>query len=138
MIGIILIAHAHIARETKVAVEHILGAQNAFEAVDIPNSDASKAEQRNFDTLIAKLDQGQGVLVLVDLFGATPCNIASGAEENRMLEVVAGFNVPAVIKAITLRQKHISLKELAKASIASGQQYMCLGSDIKHAGLSRP
>ena len=134
MIGIVLVAHAHIATETKVAVEHILGVQPLFGVIDIANSDASSEEQDKYAQLIASHNKGDGVLVMVDLFGATPCNIASGNSPEESIEVVAGFNVPAVIKAVTLRHQEITLHALAQASIASGKQYMRLASDGK--GLS--
>ncbi|MDX8386957.1 MAG: PTS system fructose subfamily IIA component [Ghiorsea sp.] len=128
MIGIVLVAHAHIATETKAAVEHILGKQELFAVIDIANSDASRAEQDKYSQLIMSHDQGEGVLVLVDLFGATPWNIAAGRPPRSFVEVIAGFNVPAVIKAITLRKQNVNLQELAQASITSGQQYMRLVS----------
>ena len=126
MIGIILISHAHIASETKFAVEHILGKQDFFETIDIPNSDSLTDEQLSFDTLLESVDHGEGVLVMVDLFGATPCKLVLEAKRPEGIEVIAGFNVPAVIKAISFRQSSESLRELAKTSVSSGQQYLQL------------
>ena len=124
MIGIILISHAHIASETKSAVEHILGKQGYFETVDIPNSDVLSGEQDRFNLLLESVNNGHGVLVMVDLFGATPCNFVLEASEPNHIEVVVGFNLPAVIKAITLRQDVTELKTLAALSVRSGQQYL--------------
>jgi len=128
MIGIVLIAHAHIARETKVVVEHVLGVQQGFEVVDVPDSDVSEAAYAKLQSLLVTMDSGQGVLVMVDLFGATPCNIATEASQAVASEVavISGFNVPAVIKAISLRQHDMGLQTLATQTIAAGQQYMCL------------
>jgi len=126
MIGIILISHAHIASETKVAVEHILGKQDFFETIDIPNSDGLTVEQLHFDRLLESVDSGQGVLVMVDLFGATPCKLVLEVNRSEGIEVIAGFNVPAVIKASSLRQGMENLQELARASVSSGQQYLQL------------
>jgi len=132
VIAVVLIAHAHIARETKLAVEHILGAQCAFEAIDIPDSSMSKEEQTRLQQLMKAMDMGQGVLLMVDLLGATPCNITFGVpSSDGDVAVVAGFSLPAVIKAITLRQENITLQVLAATSIASGKQYMCLASDVQ-------
>jgi len=130
MIGIILISHAHIASETKIAVEHILGKQDFFETIDIPNSDGLTGEQLHFDTLLESVDNGDGVLVMVDLFGATPCKLVLEANRSEGIEVIAGFNVPAVVKAITFRQSADNLLELAKTSATSGQQYLQLMTNI--------
>lgn len=132
MIGIILIAHAHIATETKEVVEHILGQQVALDVVDIANSDFSNQEQQQYELLLASANKDHGVLVMVDLFGATPCNIALKTENAANIVVVAGFNIPAVIKAITRREEGLSLKELAVASIEAGKQYMRVVSDDDH------
>ncbi len=131
MIGIVLISHAKIATETKSAVEHILGRQQAFVAVDMPSSEASDLERQSFKALVAATDMGQGVLLMVDLFGATPSNIALSLLQADKVEVVAGFNLPSVIKAVTLRDTGPSLLELAKNTVAAGQQYICLGSDFQ-------
>ena len=131
MIGIVLISHAKLATETKSAVEHILGQQTSFEAVNMPSSEASKEDQESFKLLVESVDVGQGVLVMVDLFGATPCNIALSLLEADKVEVVAGFNLPCVIKAVTQRDTGVSLLELAKTSVTAGQQYICLGSDFQ-------
>ncbi len=131
MIGIILISHAHIASEMKAAVEHILGEQLFFEAVDIPNSNASAGEEEHFKSLLARMQGEHGVLVMADLYGATPCNIAVEAfqtSQSEMLNVIAGFNMPAVIKALTCRVQGLSLEDLAQASLDAGRQYLCLSS----------
>ncbi len=131
MIGIVLISHARMASETKNALEHVLGTQTSIEAVDVSNFEFSKEDQEKFKALVATADQGQGVLVMADLFGSTPCNIALSLLQQDKVEVVAGFNLPCVIKAATLREKDISLVELAKTTISAGQQYICLGSDFQ-------
>lgn len=131
MIGIILISHAHMASEMKAAVEHILGEQLFFEAVDIPNSNASATEEKLFKTLLANMQDGHGVLVMADLFGATPCNIAMEALQTSQgvgIDVIAGFNMPAVIKAVTCRAQDLSLADLAQTSLDAGRQYLCLSS----------
>ena len=129
MIGILLISHAHIASETVAAVEHILGKQTGLKAMDMPNSDVLCHEQEHFNQLLASVDGGQGVLVMVDLFGATPCNVVLDSVQPISIEVVAGFNVPAVIKAVSLRNDTCNLRELAQASVKSGQQYLQLTND---------
>ena len=130
MIGLILISHAHVASETKAAVEHILGCQPLFEAVDIPDSDATCEQRKSFSELVKETNLGQGVLVMADVFGGTPCNIALTELKDQHVEVMSGFNLPAVIKAISLRCEHVSLDVLTQECVLAGQQYICKGSDL--------
>lgn len=132
MIGVILIAHARLASETKAAVTYILQEQVSFEAIDVTNSDEAITQTQVFsDVLEIMLAQCDGVLVMVDIFGATPCNIALNriAQANQCvnIEMIAGFNLPCVIKTM-LERKHASLEDLARLSLDSGQKYMRLGS----------
>jgi len=132
LIGVILIAHARLASETKAAVEYILREQVAFEAIDVTNSDEAITQTQAFsDVLKIMLTQCDGVLVMVDIFGATPCNIAMNrivqADKCANIEMIAGFNLPCVIKTM-LERKHASLEDLARLSLDSGQKYMRLGS----------
>ncbi|MDQ6988335.1 MAG: PTS sugar transporter subunit IIA [Mariprofundaceae bacterium] len=129
MIGLILISHAHIASETKIAAEHILGPQPLFETVDIPDSDATQEQQKKFTALIQATDLGQGVLIMADVFGGTPCNMALESLAANKVEVISGFNMPAVIKALTLRCEDVDLELLVQECMIAGQQYICKGSD---------
>ena len=132
MIGIILIAHAHIASETKTAVEYILKQQPVFAAVDVTNSDEVGLQKQTFSDVLQQMSQScDGVLVMADIFGATPCNIAMdmiahvGVEVD--IELIAGFNLPCVIKTI-LEREHVCLADLAQLGLDAGQKYMRLGS----------
>ncbi len=132
MIGIILIAHAKIASETKAGVEYILKEQPYFSAIDVVNSDdATGAEQTFIQRLDDMAEHCDGVLVLADIFGATPCNLAMrsivASSSATPIELVAGFNLPSVLKAM-LEREQASLTELAHASLDAGQKYMRLGS----------
>ncbi len=132
MIGMILIAHAKIASETKAAVEYILKEQLYFSAVDVVDSDdASQAEHAFAQHLDAMARHCDGVLVLADIFGATPCNLAMrnivASSSSTPIELVAGFNLPSVLKAMLSREQ-MGLAELAHASLDAGQKYMRLGS----------
>ncbi|MDX8395248.1 MAG: PTS system fructose subfamily IIA component [Mariprofundaceae bacterium] len=129
MIGIIIIGHGHIASETLLAVEHVLGKQSLVATLDVLNSDQTSVSHHELNTLIKQNDTGHGVLIFADLFGGTPCNIALSCADSHVSEIVSGFNLPAVIKAMSLRQKTNDLKELVRISITSGQQYMCATSD---------
>ncbi len=126
MIGIVLVAHAGMASETKKVVEHVLGAQTQFAAVDIGNSDATEHESERLSHVLCEVDEGKGVLVLVDLCGATPWNLVRQYAGKASLMMVGGFNVPAVIRAAVLRGEDVDLPTLAEACVEAGKQYMCL------------
>ncbi|MCF6208728.1 MAG: PTS system fructose subfamily IIA component [Ghiorsea sp.] len=124
MIGILLVAHANIASENKAAIEHILGEQQQFAAIDIYDSAVSTKDKAALAAAMMRLDDGQGVLVLVDLLGATPWNVTCDIAQHQHAEVISGFNLPAVIKAVSLRQETVSLAEVAQACVQAGQHYM--------------
>ena len=130
MIGIVLVAHARIATETKHAVEHVLGEQAQMVAVDIHDSDATEKESLRLQRVLRSVDDGQGVLVLVDLYGATPWNLVRACACATPLMMIGGFNLPSVIRAAVLRQDDVELRALAEASMDAGQQYMRLDTDV--------
>ena len=132
MIGVILIAHMRTASETKATVEYILQEQCAFEAVDVINSDAAHAQSQALEVSLQTMSEScEAILVMTDIFGATPCNIAMNVivqgDFAADIELVAGFNIPCVIKAI-LERNHHDVKTLAQLSLDAGQKYMRLGS----------
>ena len=137
MIGIVLIGHAHIASEMKRAVEHVLGEQPLMEAVDVLESSDTGILQEKVAHLVRQCDAGYGTLLFADMFGGTPSNIALTCLQKGVCEVISGFNLPALIKAVSERescQKNgTSLNTLARSIVASGQQYMCLASDFMSA-----
>jgi len=126
MIGVLLLGHARIASETKQAVEHILGEQSQFQAIDIINSDMPDTEDADLSIALEGLNQGQGVLILVDLLGATPWNMVNRVVENQHVILLSGFNVPTVIQAMSMRQDCTDLNQLAQSSVEAGKHYMRL------------
>ena len=132
MIGVLLLGHARIASETKQAVEHILGTQSQFQAIDIINSDMPDTEDAGLSIALEHLNQGQGVLILVDLLGATPWNMVNRVTDNQHVVLLSGFNVPAVIRAMSMRQDCTDLNQLAQSSVEAGKHYMRLQvADLK-------
>ena len=126
MIGVLLVGHARIASETKIAVEYILGQQVQFQAVDFVHSDTPDEKGLDLSKVLGSLDEGQGVLVLVDLMGATPWNMVNRVVADKHAQLLSGFNVPAVIRAISLRQTCLDLNQLAQSSVEAGKHYMRL------------
>jgi len=124
MIGIVLIGHARIASEMLEALQYVVGEQALMEALDVTSSTSPESLSDRLAAKIHNCDVGQGVLLLADMFGGTPCNVAMGFLQAGRVEVVSGFNLPLLIKAATLRQHVRNLPELAQKVVRSGRQYI--------------
>ncbi|MBF0281252.1 MAG: PTS sugar transporter subunit IIA [Zetaproteobacteria bacterium] len=135
MIGMVIIAHGRLASESKQAIEHVMGELPLLAAIDVINSDASDHLYDEMSTVIKQCDTGSGVLVFVDMFGGTPCNIALGSLGDHACEVISGFSLPSLIKAATLRKSSRNLAEIAAQSIQAGHQYMRQLSEDTKKGL---
>ncbi len=134
MIGIVLIGHNRIASEMQAAVEHVVGEQPLMKAVDVGGDTEPEEVVAGLQAVIRACDVGHGVLLLADMFGGTPCNIAMGCFEAGRVEVISGFNLPLLIKAATLRGEERDLLRLAERVLQSGRQYMCLASHVVSGG----
>ncbi|MFQ5581978.1 MAG: PTS sugar transporter subunit IIA [Mariprofundaceae bacterium] len=130
MIGMVLIGHEHIASQMLAAVEHVVEKQPLTAVLDVSGDDNPDALRQQLDVLIRSCDVGDGVLLLADMFGGTPCNVAIAALRPGKVEVVSGFNLPLLIKAATLRQSLNDLSALAHQVVEAGRQYMCLPSHL--------
>ncbi len=127
MIGVVLVSHANIAKEMLDVIEHIVGPQNQIIAISIfPKDDMEKKRHEILDS-VKKVDSGSGVIVLTDMFGGTPSNLAISVMENEKIEVVAGVNLPMLIKMMSIRKKK-KIKELIRISQESGRKYINVAS----------
>jgi len=127
MIGIVIVSHSNIASEFLSVLEHIVGKQENIEAISIfPNDDVEKKRGQIINA-IKNVDQKKGVIVLTDMFGGTPSNLAISVMNEENVEVVAGVNLPMLIKISALREK-CDMKELIKRSQESGRKYMNVAS----------
>ncbi len=129
MIGLILVTHGRLAQEFLVAMEHVVGKQQNIETVAIgPNDDM---EQRRVDiaNAIAKVDVGKGVIVLTDLFGGTPSNLAISLLDAGRVEVIAGVNLPMLIRLEGARRS-MNVREAVAAARDAGQKYISVASDL--------
>jgi mannose PTS system EIIA component len=129
MIGVVVIAHFNLAREMVAATELIVGKQERFEYVDIfPDEDVEKIKKMVVDSL-KRVDSGDGILVLTDMFGGTPSNISLSFLEEGKVEVVTGVNLPMLIKLVTYRQNK-TLSELANFISQYGRKNINLATDV--------
>ncbi|MBA4417492.1 MAG: PTS fructose transporter subunit IIA [Syntrophus sp. (in: bacteria)] len=129
MIGLVVVAHFNLAREMVAATELIVGQQDQFGYVDIfPTDDMDKVKDKVVDAL-KKVDSGEGIIILTDMFGGTPSNISLSFLEEGKVEVVAGVNLPMLIKLISYREGK-SLGELACFIAQYGQRNIYLATDV--------
>tara|TARA_B100000989_G_scaffold294281_1_gene273116 strand:- start:355 stop:762 length:408 start_codon:yes stop_codon:yes gene_type:complete len=129
MIGIVIVTHANLAKEFIVALEHVVGKQKLLRAVCInPNDDMDKKRDEIIDCVKA-VNKGKGVIIATDMFGGTPSNLAISNLKDNEIEVIAGVNLPMLIKMVSNRKK-INLNQLVKISQDSGRKYINIASNF--------
>jgi len=127
MIGIVLVTHGRLAQEFISAMEHMVGPQTQLRAICIGPEDDIERRQREIAAATHSVDQGRGVIIATDMFGGTPCNLALTLLERGKIEVLAGVNLPSLIKLIDVRAK-LPLDQAVKEAIDAGRKYMRAGS----------
>jgi PTS system mannose-specific IIA component len=127
MIGIVVVTHGGLAREMIAAMQHIVGVQTQVKAVCIGANDDIDVRRREISDAIAWSDSGSGVVIVTDMFGGTPCNLALSHLKPGKVEVLAGANLPSLIKLVEVRQKR-ALDDAVRDAIEAGRKYMRAGS----------
>ena len=122
MIGLVVIAHGGLAHELVAAMEHVVGAQGGVRAVSTAPADDLRAKQAEINAAVEAVDDGDGVAVVTDMFGGTPCNLAIGAMRSDRVEVIYGANLPMLVKLAKMRGR--PLHEAIEAAIDSGRKYI--------------
>ena len=129
MIGLVLVTHGQLAVEFITAMEHVVGPQKAILPVCIgPHDDMEERRQEIADS-IASVDRGNGVIVLTDLFGGTPSNLAISLMDKGRIEVIAGVNLPMLIRLDGAR-KCMDVEAAVNAAKEAGQKYISVASEI--------
>lgn len=129
MIGLVLVTHGRLAEEFRNAVEHVVGPQDNFETVSIGPDDDMEKRRSDIVEAVAKVDQGAGVVVLTDMFGGTPSNLAISVMEAGRIEVIAGMNLPMLIKLSSVR-KGDNLAAAIEEAQAAGRKYINVASQL--------
>jgi PTS system mannose-specific IIA component len=129
MIGIILVTHGRLAEEFVHAMEHVVGRQDAIATVCIGPNDDMEARRDEIAKAIEEVDQGEGAIVLTDLFGGTPSNLAISLMETGKVEVIAGINLPMLIRLAGAR-KCMSVVDAASAARDAGRNYITIASEF--------
>jgi mannose PTS system EIIA component len=127
MIGIVIVTHGRLAAEMLSAVQHIVGPQNYVKTVCIDPADDIEGRRDEITQAVASVDLGHGVVIVTDMFGGTPCNLALTHLKKGKVEVLAGANLPSLIKLISVRAK-LPLDSAVHEAIESGHKYMRSGS----------
>ena len=129
MIGMVLVTHGRLAAEFIAALEHVVGPQTHIAAVCIGPED--DMEQRRADILdsVRTVDSGEGVVLLTDMFGGTPSNLAISVMDRAKIEVIAGINLPMLIKLASLRQSE-PLADAVRGAQEAGRKYINVASQL--------
>ena len=114
MVGLVVAAHGRLAEELVVTAEQIVGPITEVKTVGIEPGSSPEVIRQQMRDAVHELDSGEGVLVLADLFGGTPCKESLMLLQKEHLEVLAGVNLPMLLKAASLRREHLPLPELAR------------------------
>ncbi len=129
MIGLVLVTHGDLAREFVVAMEHVVGSQDRIAAICIGPDDDMEMRREEISEAVADVDGGKGVIILTDLFGGTPSNLSISLMRPDKVEVIAGMNLPMLIRLAGARQS-MSVTDAVAAAREAGRKYISVASEI--------
>jgi len=129
MIGLVLVTHGRLAEEFRHACEHVVGPQKDLEAVSIGPDDDMEQRREDIVAAVKRADSGNGVIILTDMFGGTPSNLSISVMQPGRIEVIAGVNLPMLIKLSSVRERDDMATALAEAQEA-GKKYINVASQI--------
>jgi mannose PTS system EIIA component len=129
MIGLVLVTHGHLASEFRSALEHVVGPQKQIEAIAIAPDDEADARRRDIMAAANRVNSGKGVVILTDMFGGTPSNLSISVMQPGVIEVLAGMNLPMLIKLASVREDK-PLKEAIVFAQEAGRKYITIASEM--------
>ena len=129
MIGLIIVTHGALAEEFIHAMEHVVGRQPDIVAVCIGPNDDMERRRKEIAEAIRRVDSGEGVIILTDLFGGTPSNLAISLMEAGKVEVIAGINLPMLIRLAKARNA-LGVREATAAARDAGRNYSTIASEF--------
>ncbi len=133
MIGLVVVTHGRLAEEFRAALEHVVGAQERLETLCIGPDDDMESRREDILRAIRRVDDGSGVIVLTDMFGGTPSNLAISALEPGRVDVIAGVNLPMLVKLASVRAS-TSLEEAVAAAEDAAHRYIRVASRVLNPG----
>jgi mannose PTS system EIIA component len=128
MIGLVIVAHGPLAPALLAATEHVVGRLASAHAVSIEASDDLHARQAEINRLVAAANTGDGVVLITDMFGGTPSNLALGAISGADVEVICGANLPLLVKLAKVRDR--PLEQAVRVSLEAGHKYIDSAASI--------
>ena len=129
MIGLVIVTHGRLAQEFVYAMEHVVGPQAAVEAICIGPEDDMERRRKDILAACGRVDTGSGVILLTDMFGGTPSNLAISVMGRPKVEVLAGINLPMLVKLAKVRGE-CPLNEAVAAAQDSGRKYITIASRV--------
>ncbi len=129
MIGMVLVTHGRLAEEFVAATEHVVGPQDQVRAISIGPDDDMEQRRQDILDAVADVETGSGVILLTDMFGGTPSNLAISVMEKANVEVIAGINLPMLIKLASLRGED-NMEKAVVAAQESGRKYINVASHL--------
>jgi PTS system mannose-specific IIA component len=132
MIGMVLVTHGHLASEFRAALEHVVGPQKQLIAISIGPEDDMERRRADIIDAIHEADSGEGVVLLTDMFGGTPSNLAISVMNGGKVEVLAGINLPMLIKLASVRDA-ATLEQAVQQAQEAGRKYVYIASKVLNA-----
>jgi PTS system mannose-specific IIA component len=132
MIGMVLVTHGHLATEFRAALEHVVGPQKQIVSISIGPEDDMERRRSDIIAAIKQADSGDGVVVLTDMFGGTPSNLAISVMNGGKVEVLAGINLPMLIKLASVRETQ-PLEQAVLQAQDAGRKYVYIASKVLNA-----
>ena len=129
MIGVVLVTHGRLAVEFRSALEHVVGPQGQIEAVTIGPDDDVEERRKDIIEAVKRVDSGDGVAILTDMFGGTPSNLAISIMNGSNIEVIAAVNLPMLIKLASVRETS-SLEQAVIQAQDAGRKYIYVASRV--------
>jgi PTS system mannose-specific IIA component len=129
MIGMVLVTHGQLATGFRAALEHVVGPQSRFETISIDPEDDMERRRADIISAIGRVQDGSGVVLLTDMFGGTPSNLAISVMDGGRIEVICGINLPMLIKLATLRET-ADLDQAVIEARDAGRKYITVASKV--------
>ncbi len=129
VIGLVLVTHGRLAHELRAALEHVVGPQDQMEPISIQPDDDIERRREDIVAAVNRVDTGSGVVILTDMFGGTPSNLAISVMGTANVEVIAGVNLPMLVKLAKARTT-LSLVDAVDAAKEAGKKYISVASQV--------
>ncbi len=129
MIGLVIVTHGGLAAEFRAALEHVVGPQPQLIAIAIGPDDDMQRRREEILAAVRRVDSGSGVIVLTDMFGGTPSNLAISVMDEAHVEVIAGINLPMLIKLASVRGE-LGLEDAIIQAKDAGRKYISVASQV--------